>query len=138
MSGTIKASEAAAIAALCTECGVPHMAAGFLTEGITLDEAKTRISVVGSVMEMNTIARRVAPSIAADFGTAMLAQGKGIEQIRTALFEQIVAAEEKVGEINSHTPLPMSEADHSRIRSRALMEREIRAMGMEPVQRTGR
>ncbi len=132
------ANEAAAIAALCTECGVPHMAAGFLREGITLDEAKTRISVVGTVMEMSAIARGVAPSISADFATAMLAAGNGVEQIRTALFEQIVAAQEAVGEINGSTPLPMSEADHQRARSRALMEREIRALGMEPVQRAGR
>ncbi|MEH3117104.1 MAG: hypothetical protein PGN25_05705 [Methylorubrum populi] len=132
------ADEAAAIAALCTDCGVPHMAASLLAEGVSLDVAKTRISIVGTAMEIMAIARRKDPSIPAGLATDMLAQGKNIEQIRTALFEYIVAAEDAVGEINSHTPLPMSEADHQRTASRASMERELRAKGLEPVSRTGR
>lgn len=134
----IARTEAADIARLCCDCGVPHMAAGFLAEGITLDEAKTRISVVGTAMEIVALARRKEPSIPADLAATMLADHKSIAEIRAEVFERIVAAEEAVGEISSHAPLPMSTADHARMAGRASMERALREQGMEPIQRTGR
>ena len=125
-------NEAAAIASLCADCGVPHMTASLLREGVSLDQAKTRVSAVGTVRIMVAIARQKEPSIEATIGDTMLAAGQGVEAIRAELFERIVAAEDVVGDINSHTPLPMGATDHARMAARASMERTLREQGMEP------
>ncbi|WP_457107133.1 hypothetical protein [Methylobacterium sp. P5_C11] len=125
----ISRNEAAQIAALCTECGVPHLAAGFLGQGLGLDEVKTRVSKVGTVMQMAAIARRKEPSIPAELATNMLAEGFGIQEIRAELFNRIVVEEEKTS-ISSHVPVDSGSAGLAA--SRLSMERTLKAMGVTP------
>lgn len=130
----ISRSEAAQIAEHCTACGVPHLAAGFLGEGLSLDEVRVRVSAVATVRQMSTLARKKEPSIPADLGANMLAEGYGVSEIRTELFERIVAEEEKTS-ISSHVPADRGNAGISA--SRASMERALKAQGITPTGEVG-
>ena len=125
----ITRSEAAQIAEHCHACGVPHLAAGFLGEGLSLDEVKARVSAVAAVRQMSTIARRKEPSIPADLGTNMLAEGHSVPEIRAELFERIVAAEEQTS-IASHVPAASGNAGHAA--SQGSMRRTLQASGITP------
>ena len=92
---TVGRAEAAEIAKLCVDSGAPGMAAPLLAEGVSLAEARARVAAAVGVQSMVNIARGLNASIPEDFAATMLAEGKGIEQIRASLFDQIVAAEEK-------------------------------------------
>lgn len=123
----ITRSEAAQIAEHCHACGVPHLAAGFLGEGLLLDEVKARVSAVAAVRQMSTIARRKEPSIPADLGSNMLAEGHSVPEIRAELFERIVAAEEQTS-IASHVP----SGSAGPAASQGSMRRTLQASGITP------
>ena len=125
----INRSEAAQIAEHCHTCGMPHLAAGFLGEGLSLEEVKARVSAAATVKQMSMIAQQKEPSIPADLGANMLAQGCGVSQIRAELFERIVAAEESTS-IASHVPAAGGNAGFAA--SQASMRRTLRASGITP------
>ncbi|MGU3417750.1 hypothetical protein [Methylobacterium sp. D54C] len=131
----IDRKEAAEIVTLCNDCGVPHLAAGLIAEGVSLDEAKTRVSVVGAVQDITAGARRVAPQIDTAFAMTMLAEGKGVPAIRAAVFEAIVAEQSKT-EISSHIPLEQP-GGSGLAASRASMSRTLKAMGLSVGDRGG-
>ncbi|MFH7191282.1 hypothetical protein ACHWGL_30740, partial [Klebsiella pneumoniae] len=101
----IDRKEAAEIATLCTECGVPQMAAGFIAGGLSLDDVKTRVSAIGTVHMMAATAERTHPGVTTGLAVKLLSECKTVPEIRTALFEAIVAKQDET-EISSHIPLP--------------------------------
>lgn len=125
----ISRSEAAQIAEHCNACGVPHLAAGFLGEGLSLDDVKARVSAAATVKQMSAIARQKEPSIPADLGSDMLARGCGVLEIRAELFERIVAAEERTS-IASHVPPVTGNVGHAAARDS--MRRTLQASGVTP------
>lgn len=102
-STTISRADAGQIARLCADGGVPGMTATLLTEGVSVEDAKARIAEAGEAANLVALARRKDPSIPEDLAATMLADGKTVENIRTALFDKLVAAEEKTS-ISSHVP----------------------------------
>ncbi|KQP99902.1 hypothetical protein ASF59_10935 [Methylobacterium sp. Leaf121] len=102
-STTITRAQAGEIARLCADGGVPGMTATLLTEGLSVEDAKKRIAAAGEAKNLVALARAKDPSIPEDLAASMLAEGKTVEQIRTALFDKLVAAEEQTS-ISSHIP----------------------------------
>ncbi|CAO4138039.1 head maturation protease, ClpP-related [Methylorubrum extorquens] len=124
---SVPRSDASAIAKACVDGGVPAMAASLLAEGVSLAEAKTRIGAAGEVKNLVALARRKDPNIPEDLAATMLADGKTVEQARAALFDKLVAAEEKTA-IASHPPAALGNAGAAA--STASMEREIKRAGL--------
>ncbi len=95
-AGTIVGrAEAAEIAKLCVNGGMPGMAATLLAEGVGLGEARARVAAAAGVESMVNLARGLNASIPQDLAATMLAEGKSVQEIRAALFDRIVATEEK-------------------------------------------
>lgn len=111
---SVSRSDAAAIAKACVDGGVPAMTASLLAEGVSLAEAKTRIGAAGEVKNLVALARRKDPNIPEDLADTMLAEGKTVEQARAALFDRLVAAEEKTS-ISSHVSTDGSDDPSARI-----------------------
>ncbi|MER2249516.1 hypothetical protein ABS772_06255 [Methylorubrum podarium] len=127
-STTISRAQAGEIARLCADGGVPGMTATLLTEGVSVDDARKRIAAAGEATNLVALARRKDPSIPEDLAATLLAEGKSVEQIRTALFDKLVAAENDTS-IASHVPAdPGSKAGVAA--STASMEREIKRAGL--------
>jgi len=103
LTATVARSDAAEIAKLCVDGGVPAMASTLLAEGVTVDQAKARIGAAGEIKNLVALARRKDPSLPSDLDATMLAEGKTVEQARASLFDKLVAAEEKTS-IRSHIP----------------------------------
>ncbi len=102
-STTIARADAAEVAKLCVDGGVPALAATLLAEGVTVAQAKERIGIAGQINDRVALARRKDASIPADFGTKMLAEGKSVEHVVTALLDKLAANEEQTS-IASHVP----------------------------------
>ncbi|UYW32506.1 head maturation protease, ClpP-related [Methylorubrum extorquens] len=102
-STTIARADAAEVAKLCVDGGVPALAATLLAEGVTVAQAKERIGIAGQINDRVALARRKDSSIPADFGTKMLADGKSVEHVVTALLDKLAANEEQTS-IASHVP----------------------------------
>jgi len=100
---TVSRADASEIARLCTEGGVPAMAASLLAEGVSVAEAKTRVGAAGEIRNLVALARRKDPTLPDTLDATMLAEGKTVEQARAALFDKLVAAEEQTS-IASHVP----------------------------------
>lgn len=98
---TVSRADASEIVTLCVAGGVPAMAASLLAEGATVAQAKERIGAAGEVKNLVALARRKDPTLPADLDTAMLAEGKTVEQARAALFDKLVASEERTS-VSSH------------------------------------
>lgn len=111
---TVARSDAAEIAKLCVEGGVPAMASTLLAEGVTVAQAKERIGAAGEIRNLVALARRKDPKLPADLDATMLAEGKTVEQARAARFDRLVASEEKTS-IASHVPATESGDPTSRI-----------------------
>lgn len=126
-STTITRAQAGEIIRLCADGGVPGMAATLVTEGVSVEDAKKRIAAAGEAKNLVALARRKDPSIPEDLAATMLAEGKTVENIRTALFDKLVAAEEQTS-IASHVPTPQGNAGAAA--STASMEREIKRAGL--------
>ena len=126
-AATVSRSDASEIAKLCVDGGVPAMAATLLAEGVTVAQARDRVAAAGKAKDLVALARRKDPSIPEDLAATMLAEGKNVEQIRTALFDKLVAAEEETS-IASHVPAAAGNAGLSS--SRASMQRELKRAGL--------
>lgn len=100
---TVSRADASEIAKLCVEGGVPSMAASLLAEGVTVAQAKERIGAAEQINDLVALARRRDSSISAELGAELIAGGKTVEQARAALFEKLVANDEKTS-ISSHKP----------------------------------
>ncbi len=111
---SVSRSDASAIAKACADGGVPAMAASLLAEAVSLAEAKARIGAAGEVKNLVALARRKDSSIPEDLADTMLAEGKTVEQARAALFDKLVAAEEKSA-VSSHVPADGSGDPSARI-----------------------
>ena len=120
---TVSRADAAEIVKLCVDGGVPMMASAMIAEGVSVEDAKTRIAAAGKAKDLVALARRKDPGIPADLAATMLAEGKSVEDIRTALFDKLVAAEENTS-ISSHVPAASGNAGISA--SRASMERVLK------------
>jgi hypothetical protein len=101
---TMPRADAAEIVTLCIAGGVPAMAANFIAEGATVAQAKERIDAAGEVKNLVALARRKDPSLPTDLAATMLAEGKTVEQARAALFDKLVANEDRTS-ISSHPPV---------------------------------
>lgn len=93
--------QAAEIAKLCVDGGVPTMASTLLAEGVSVEGAKARIAAVGEAASLVTGFRRIDASIPEDFAATMLAQGKSVEDIRSALFGRLVTADDSTAIISA-------------------------------------
>lgn len=120
-------AEAAEIAKLCHDGGVPAMAASLIAEGVSVDDAKKRIAAAGQARDLVALARRKDASIPADLAATMLAEGKTVEDVRTALFDRLVATEAKTP-INSHVPAGDGKAGADA--AKASMQRQLEARGL--------
>lgn len=127
-STTISRADAGQIARLCADGGVPGMTATLLTEGVSVEDAKARIAEAGEAANLVALARRKDPSIPEDLAASMLAEGKTVENIRTALFDKLVAAEDKTS-ISSHIPAPQGNAGATA--TRTSMERQLVKAGLK-------
>lgn len=96
-------ADASEIVTLCVAGGVPAMAANLIAEGATVAQAKDRIGAAGEVKNLVALARRKDPTLPADLDVTMLAEGKTVEQARAALFDKLVAAEDRTA-VSSHVP----------------------------------
>ncbi|MFE1601623.1 hypothetical protein [Methylobacterium sp. ID0610] len=123
---SISRANAAEIAKLCVDGGVPAMAATLLAEGVGVEDAKKRVTEAGEAKNLVMLARRKDPGIPEDFAATMLAEGKTVADIRSALFDKLVAAEEKTS-IRSHPPA--LEGNAGVTASASSMERELRRAG---------
>ncbi|TXN25173.1 Clp protease ClpP, partial [Methylobacterium sp. WL19] len=124
---TVTRSDASEIAKLCVEGGVPAMASTLLAEGVTVAQAKERIGAAGEVKNLVALARRKDPTIPADLDVTMLADGKTVEQARAALFDKLVAGEERTS-ISSHVPAAIPAGPTASANS---MERELKRAGLK-------
>ncbi|MCC0808583.1 Clp protease ClpP [Methylobacterium sp. W2] len=111
---TVARSDASEIAKFCVDGGVPAMAATLLAEGVTVAQAKERIGAAGEVKNLVALARRKDPTIPEDLAATMLADGKTVEQARAALFDKLVAGEERTA-VSSHVPADGAADPASRI-----------------------
>jgi hypothetical protein len=127
-STTITRAQAGEIAKLCADGGVPGMTATLLTEGVSVEDAKKRIAAAGEATNLVALARRKDASIPEDLGAKMLAEGKTVEDIRTALFDKLVAAENDTS-ISSHIPAAQGNAGASA--TRTSMERQLVKAGLK-------
>jgi len=93
-TSAIGRAQAAEIARLCADGGVPSMTASLLAEGASVDDAKKRIASAGEAQNLVALARQKNASIPEDLATTMLAEGKSVENVRAALFDKLVATEE--------------------------------------------
>ncbi|WP_244476019.1 hypothetical protein [Methylobacterium sp. Leaf93] len=124
---SIDRTDASQIARLCVEGGVPNMAATLLAEGVSLDDAKKRIGAAGEAQKLVALARRKDASIPEDLAATMLADGKSVEQVRAALFDKLVAGEERTS-ISSHVPAAIPAGPTASANS---MERELKRAGLK-------
>lgn len=127
-TSAIGRADAAQIAKLCVDGGVPSMAATLLAEGVSVDDAKARIATAGEAKNLVTLARRKDSSIPEDLAATMLADGKTVADVRAALFDKLVAGEEKTS-ISSHVPAALGNAGASA--SATSMERELKRAGLK-------
>ncbi|WP_018261894.1 hypothetical protein [Methylobacterium sp. WSM2598] len=127
-STSISRADASEIAKLCAEGGVPTMAAALLTEGVTVAQARERVGAAGQIRDLVALARRKDPSLPEDLAATMVTEGKTVEQARAALFDKLVAAEEKTA-IRSHPPA--LEGNAGVTASASSMERELRRAGLK-------
>lgn len=127
-STAIGRADAAEIARLCMAGGVPAMAATLLAEGVGVEDAKERIASAGEARNLVALARRKDPSIPEDLAATLLADGKTVEQIRAALFDKLVSAENDTS-ISSH--VPASTGNAGAVAANASMERELKRAGIK-------
>ncbi|SFH04467.1 head maturation protease, ClpP-related [Methylobacterium gossipiicola] len=127
-ASTVSRADASEIAKLCVEGGVPAMAATLLAEGATVAQAKERIGAAGEVTNLVALARRKDPSLPTNLAATMLAEGKTVEQARAALFDKLVAHEDRTS-ISSHPPAAQGNAGPTA--SATSMERELKRAGMK-------
>ncbi|SFM76272.1 hypothetical protein [Methylobacterium pseudosasicola] len=127
---TVSRADAAEIVKLCVDGGVPMMASGMLAEGVSVEDAKSRIAAAGKAKDLVALARRKDPGIPADLAATMLAEGKSVEDIRTALFDKLVAAEEKTA-ISSHVPTAAADGPTAGITAaQSSMQRTLKRAGL--------
>ena len=88
---SVPRAQAAEIAKLCNEGGVPAMAASLLAEGTTVEQAKAKINSAGQIKDMVALARRANPAIPETLAATLVADGKTVDEARAALFDQLVA-----------------------------------------------
>lgn len=123
----IPRGDAAEIAKLCLEGGVPAMTASLLAEGATLDHAKDRINSAGQITNMVALARRHNPTIPDTAAATMIAEGKTVEQARAALFDKLVGDQDKTA-ISSHVQAGSGELGATA--SATSMQRELKRAGL--------
>lgn len=87
------AASAASIVDICVAADVPAMASALISEGVTLEEAKARVSNTKDIRAAVDLARKSYPKIEADAADKFIAAGLTMEQVRAKLFEQITAAQ---------------------------------------------
>lgn len=134
-AASVKRADAAEIAKLCVEGGVPAMAAGLLSEGASLDQAKARIDAAGQITGLVAVARRTNPDIPETLATTMISSGKTVEQARSALFEHMTAKADAEPLIGRHRA-GIGGADHAsdqadaRAKSKANMRAQLERKNM--------
>ncbi len=126
-ASSIGRAQAAEIARLCADGGVPGMTASLLAEGASVDDAKKRIAAAGEAQNLVALARRKDASIPEDLAATMLADGKSVEHVRTALFDKLVANEDRTS-ISSHPPAAQGNAGPTA--SATSMQRELKRAGL--------
>jgi ATP-dependent Clp protease, protease subunit len=131
-------AQAAEIVKACVDGGVPALASALIAEGVTLEQAKARVTAAGHVKDIVALARRADPSIADDFAATMIAEGKTGDQVKAILFDKLAAkAEEAAPVSNIHragaggTDVAGGDAN-ARAQSKARMKAELQRQGMLP------
>jgi len=124
---TMARADAAEIVTLCVAGGVPAMAANLIAEGVSVAQAKERIGAAGEIKNLVALARRKDPSLPSDLDATMLAEGKSVAQARAALFDKLVANEDRTS-ISSHPPAAQGNAGPTA--SATSMQRELKRAGL--------
>ena len=120
-------AQAGEVADLCLAGGVPEMTASLLREGVTVDQAKTRITAAGEIKDAVALARRTNPDIPETTAATMIAEGKTVEQARSALFDKLVAKDEAAPITSQHVP---STVKADRGAAKASMEQQLKRAGL--------
>lgn len=98
-----KPGDPAAIARLCLDRGAPALTAAFIDEGLSVNEAKARLSQATEIRAAVGLARKLNPALDVKLADQFIAAGASLEHARAELFNRLVTAQSQ--EIsNSHTP----------------------------------
>ncbi len=82
------------------------MIAGLLAEGATAERTRGRIEMAGQIKDLVALARRSNPQIPEATASALIAEGKTVEQARAALFDKMVARDEEDRGLDAARPRP--------------------------------
>jgi hypothetical protein len=124
---SITRTNAAEIARICVAGGQPGLIAGLLAEGASVEAATARFGMAAEAAMIVASARRKDPSIPEDFAATQLSEGKSLDQIRSALLDKLVTAEERQP-TSSHIPATPPAGPATATSS---MERELKRVGVK-------
>lgn len=101
---TEESARTSAILAICAEAEALPMAAALISEGITAEQAKVRISSAKEIRAAVELARVSCKMLDANLADKFIAAGTSIEKVRSDLFECIVAVENAKPTRSAHSP----------------------------------
>ncbi|ACL60601.1 head maturation protease, ClpP-related [Methylobacterium nodulans] len=127
-AASLSRADAAEIATLCLDGGVPALAASLLAEGATVEQARSRITAAQQIRDKVALARRGHPAIPDGLADEMIAQGKTVEQAVAVLFDKMAARDEET-QVRSHHVAEPSQADGREV-AVASMRSRLERMGI--------
>ena len=101
---TEESARTSAILAICAEAEALPMAAALITEGITAEQAKARISSAKEIRAAVDLARKSCAQIDPTMADKFIAAGTSIDKVRADLFERVVAVENVKPTRSTHSP----------------------------------
>ena len=101
---TEEAARTTAILAICAEAEALPMAAALITEGVTAEQAKARISSAKEIRAAVDLARKSCSQIDPNMADKFIAAGTSIDKVRSDLFERVVAVENVKPTRSTHSP----------------------------------
>lgn len=126
---TVSRADAVEIMRLCTEGGVPQMAVRLLDEGVSIAEARQRISDGAAIRRDVARARAVNPSIPENYADEAIAAGRTASQVVSELFNRLATADE-AQPTHSHVPTAPA-AGNGPARMQSSMERQLARAGVK-------
>ena len=90
---TEESARTSAILAICAEAEALPMAAALITEGITAEQAKARISSAKEIRAAVALARVTHPELEASLADQWIAGGRTIDSVRAELFTKMAGIE---------------------------------------------
>ncbi|MGF7160134.1 ATP-dependent protease ClpP protease subunit [Rhodoligotrophos appendicifer] len=99
-----KNAAAAEIAEICIAAGVPAMASVLIKEGVSTAEARTRADGAKQIRAAVEDARKSHPAIEASLADEFIQQGVSLDQVRSQLFQKMVASQQATAVNTWHQP----------------------------------